>query len=57
VECKVVKKLDVGTHTIFVGEVVDADIVSSDEPMTYSYYHEVKRGTTPRSALVRVENK
>ncbi|RKX48464.1 MAG: flavin reductase [Thermotoga sp.] len=57
VECRVVKKLDVGTHTIFVGEVVDADIVSSDEPMTYSYYHEVKRGTTPKNAPVRVESK
>ena len=57
IECKMVKKMNVGTHTIFVGEVVDADILSSDEPMTYSYYHEIKRGTTPKSAPVRFENK
>jgi rubredoxin len=30
--------------------VVDADILNGEEPMTYAYYHEVKRGTTPSSA-------
>jgi rubredoxin len=40
----------VGTHTIFIGELVGADVVSEGEPMTYAYYHQVKRGTTPRSA-------
>lgn len=49
-EAKVTATLDVGTHTIFVGEVVAADVLKEGEPMTYAYYHEVKRGTTPKTA-------
>ena len=39
-----------GTHTIFVGELAGAEILGEGEPMTYAYYHLVKRGTTPKSA-------
>jgi rubredoxin/flavin reductase (DIM6/NTAB) family NADH-FMN oxidoreductase RutF len=49
-EAKVNKELDVGTHTIFVGELVGAEILGEGEPMTYAYYHLVKRGTTPKTA-------
>lgn len=48
--CKVVNKVDLGTHVMFIGEVVDAQVISTDEPMTYSYYHSVKNGTTPKNA-------
>lgn len=48
--CKVVSHLDVGSHVIFVGEVVDMDILSEEEVMTYAYYHQVKNGTTPKKA-------
>ncbi len=55
--CKVVGTLDVGTHTIFVGEVVDAEVLSDDTPMTYSYYHTVLKGKTPAkaSSFVKVD--
>jgi flavin reductase (DIM6/NTAB) family NADH-FMN oxidoreductase RutF/rubredoxin len=49
-EAEVVGSLDCGTHTIFLGKIVDCDIVSPAEPMTYAYYHEVKRGTSPKTA-------
>ena len=49
-EAKVISMLDTKTHTIFVGELVDAGVITQGEPMTYAYYHEVKRGTTPKSA-------
>jgi len=49
-EARVKNTFDMGTHTIFVGEVVDADVLSGEPVMTYEYYHEVKRGTTPKSA-------
>ena len=49
-EAKVKNEVDVGTHTIFIGEVVDADVLSEEPPMTYAHYHEVKRGTTPKTA-------
>jgi len=49
-EAKVVNQVDVGTHTIFVGELIGADVLKEGELMTYAYYHQVKRGTTPKTA-------
>ncbi len=49
-EAKVNQELDVGTHTIFVGSLVGAEVLGEGEPMTYAYYHLVKRGTTPKTA-------
>ena len=49
-EAKVINSLDVGTHTLFVGEVVDAQALKDGEPMTYAYYHEVKGGKAPKTA-------
>ncbi|MBE0479659.1 MAG: flavin reductase [Dehalococcoidia bacterium] len=49
-EAKLVNEADTRTHTIFIGEVVDANVISEGEPMTYSYYQRVKRGTTPKTA-------
>ncbi|UCD83606.1 MAG: flavin reductase [Deltaproteobacteria bacterium] len=56
-EARVIDRIDVGTHTIFIGELVGADVVKEGEPMTYAYYHQVKRGTTPKSAPSYVEEK
>lgn len=38
-DCKVVNSLDLGSHMMFVAEVIDADVISDGKPMTYSYYH------------------
>ena len=35
---KVVQTVDLGTHTLFVADVTDADLVSGAEPVTYGYY-------------------
>ena len=56
-EAKVIQEVDVGTHTIFIGEVVDAEVVKEEECLTYTHYHLVKRGTTPRSAPSYIEQK
>ena len=48
--CKVVSKLDVGTHVIFVGEVVEMEVLNEEEVMTYAYYNKVKNGSTPKNA-------
>lgn len=50
IEAKVIKELDCGTHTLFLGEMTDSKIVAPGKPMTYRYYHETKRGTTPPKA-------
>ncbi len=50
IEAKVTGKLDCGTHTVFLGETIDSKLLKTGTPMTYAYYHEVKRGTTPKTA-------
>jgi len=49
-EAEVINSVDVGTHTIFIGKVVDADIIGDKEPMTYAYYHQIKGGKSPKNA-------
>ncbi len=49
-EAEVIQDVDAGTHTIFIGKVVAAEILTEDPCMTYEYYHQVKRGTTPKTA-------
>ncbi|MDY6863717.1 MAG: flavin reductase family protein [Thermodesulfobacteriota bacterium] len=44
------KDLDVGTHTVFIGDVIDGDIITEGEPLTYAHYHLVKRGKAPKTA-------
>ena len=51
VEAEVVDTMDAGTHTVFLGKVVDADVLDPEaEPMTYAYYHAVKGGKSPKTA-------
>jgi len=50
IEARVVRRLDCGTHTLFVGEMTGSRILKTGRPMTYEYYHLVKHGKTPKSA-------
>jgi len=54
-EANIIQQLDVGTHTIFIGELVAAEVLKEGDPMTYAYYHQVKRGSTPKTAPSYVE--
>ena len=56
-EARVTKEMDVGTHTIFVGEVVNADVISDEVCMTYNYYHQIKGGKTPKAAATYLDEK
>ncbi len=56
-EAKVINQVDVGTHTIFIGEIMGADVLGEGEPMTYAYYHQVKRGSTPKTAPSYIEER
>ena len=33
-----IETVDLGTHTLFIADVTDAQILSYGEPVTYSYY-------------------
>ena len=56
-EARVIQEIDAGTHTIFIGELAEAGVLKEGEPMTYAYYHQVKRGTIPKTAPSYIEEK
>lgn len=56
-EARVIQSLDVGTHTLFVGEVAGARMLNSEAPLTYAHYHEVKGGKSPKTAPTYVDEK
>ena len=56
-EARVTKEMDVGTHTIFIGEVFNTDVISDEVCMTYEHYHQIKGGKTPKAAATYIEEK
>lgn len=50
ITCKVVDQMEASSHTVFLGEITDADILNDDIPMTYAYYHNVIKGKSPKNA-------
>lgn len=48
--CEVIDKMETTSHTVFLGKVVDADVLKKDDPMTYAYYHNVIKGKSPKNA-------
>ena len=50
IEAKVIKELDVETHTIFVGQVESAGNLTSETPLTHRYYSIMRKGTEPERA-------
>lgn len=49
-EVKLINTIEVGSHTIFIGNVEDSEILSKEKPMTYEYYHKVNGGYSPKTA-------
>jgi flavin reductase (DIM6/NTAB) family NADH-FMN oxidoreductase RutF/rubredoxin len=56
-EVKVTQEVDAVTHTIFIGQVVEGEVLNDKQTLTYEYYQQVKRGTTPKTAPSYVEVK
>lgn len=51
VVCKVIDKMETSTHTVFLGEVVAADVYDNAViEMSYAYYHKVVKGKSPKNA-------
>ena len=48
--CEIIDRMETATHTIFLGKVVDADIMKPGDSMTYAYYHKVVKGKAPKNA-------
>jgi len=55
-ECQVIQTLDVGTHLLFIGDLLTAETLDdSKEPLTYSYYRQVKNGVAPKNAPTYID--
>jgi len=55
-ECKVLETVDLGSHLMFIGELVNAEILdNSYDPLTYAYYREVKNGVAPKNAPTYID--
>jgi flavin reductase (DIM6/NTAB) family NADH-FMN oxidoreductase RutF/rubredoxin len=55
-ECNVVETVDVGTHLMFIGELVSAEIIDDTKiPLTYLYYRQVKKGVAPKNAPTYID--
>ncbi|MBN1824351.1 MAG: flavin reductase [Endomicrobiales bacterium] len=49
-EAKVISSTDCGTHTLFIGEVVNCENIKDTKTMSYNFYHRIKGGFTPKNA-------
>ncbi len=54
-DCKVVNTVDVGSHILIIGEVLDSDIISGEEPLTYAYYREKYKMLSPKNSPTYIE--
>ena len=54
--CEIENKIETSTHTVFIARVLDGDVLNSEIPMTYSYYHNVIKGTSPKTAPTYIQN-
>jgi flavin reductase (DIM6/NTAB) family NADH-FMN oxidoreductase RutF/rubredoxin len=55
-ECKLVQTFDVGTHLIFIGELIQAEILDdTKELLTYMHYRQIRKGIAPKNAPTFVD--
>lgn len=49
-EAKVLHTMELPTHVLFVGEVISSKFLKEAAPLTYSDYHLIKKGKSPKTA-------
>ena len=55
-ECRVVQTVDVGTHLMFIAELLHSEIlVNEKEPLDYQYYRQIRRGVAPKNAPTYID--
>jgi flavin reductase (DIM6/NTAB) family NADH-FMN oxidoreductase RutF/rubredoxin len=54
-ECKVISKVDVGSHILFIGEVINGRVLSDEPPLTYDYYHTHYKMLSPKNAPTYID--
>ncbi|MBI5326596.1 MAG: flavin reductase [Ignavibacteriae bacterium] len=55
-ECEVVQKYDVGSHIIFIGKVIESEIINESKiPLTYNHYRNVIKGVSPKNSPTYID--
>ncbi len=54
-DCKLVNTLDVGSHILIIGEVMESEVLSGEEPLTYDYYREKYKMLSPKNSPTFIE--
>jgi flavin reductase (DIM6/NTAB) family NADH-FMN oxidoreductase RutF/rubredoxin len=55
-ECRIIRKFDVGTHILFIGELLHSVMLDEHKQcMTYEYYRNVRKGEAPKNAPTYVD--
>lgn len=56
-ECEVENEYRIGTHVIFVGRVVNAEIIDDEKmPLTYAWYRDEIKGVSPEHSPTYIEH-
>ena len=51
IECEVTDIFDTGTHILFIGRAINAEIINNDKiPLDYTFYREVIKGLSPEKS-------
>ena len=53
--CEVVDIVETETHSVFIAKITGGDMLQNKTPMTYAYYHAVKKGLSPKNAPTYIE--
>lgn len=54
-DCNVSNSIDLGSHYLIIGEVLDADDISDDEPLTYKHYREKYKMLSPKNSPTYIQ--
>ncbi|MBP7505273.1 MAG: flavin reductase [Prolixibacteraceae bacterium] len=54
-DCRLVHSLDLGTHQLLIGEVLDSGLLSGEEPLTYQWYRDHLKMLAPRNAPTYID--
>jgi len=54
-DCKVVNFMDLGSHYLIIGRVLDSDEISDEEPLTYQYYREKYKMLSPKNSPTYID--
>lgn len=55
-ELRVVETSDLGSHLMFIGELIHAEVLDeSTDPLTYLHYRKVRKGVAPKNAPTYID--